>query len=236
MPSCPPQRPSSQTALTSQPNFYSLSPAVQSTLRPNSANPVSVRSKLLPLPFFRYASGVTKSTLFNLVCTRVCVRVCVVTSFRMLVNHGPSQQSSKKNTSHGNEMLPQNTTYLIQRPCYQRGSPYQDPAGNWTTRRPPNHCEETQTAVVGSCFPFIRSGQNHLARHSERGKKTRQTEEEVGRQHQGMDRPGGRQVPEGSGDQGKKWRKLVLNHLWYPTTLVAKGQMMMMMMMMMSLQ
>ena len=24
------------------------------------------------------------------------------------------------------------------------------------------------------CLPFIRSGQNHLARHSERGKKTRQ--------------------------------------------------------------
>ena len=39
-------------------------------------------------------------------------------------------------------------------------------------------------------FPFIRSGQNHLARHSERGKKTRQTEEEVERQHHGMDRPG----------------------------------------------
>ena len=31
----------------------------------------------------------------------------------------------------------------------------------------------------------------------------RQTEEEVGRQHQGMDRPGVRQVPEGSGEQGK---------------------------------
>ena len=28
-------------------------------------------------------------------------------------------------------------------------------------------------------------------------------EEEVGRQHQGMDRPGVRQVPEGSGEQGK---------------------------------
>ena len=40
--------------------------------------------------------------------------------------------------------------------------------------------------------------QNHLAKHSERGKKTRQTEEEVGRQHQGMVRPGVRQVPEGS--------------------------------------
>ena len=35
------------------------------------------------------------------------------------------------------------------------------------------------------------------------GKKTRQTDEEVGRQHQGMDRPGVRQVPEGSGEQGR---------------------------------
>ena len=31
-----------------------------------------------------------------------------------------------------------------------------------------------QTAVVWSCLSFIRPGQNHLARHSERGKKTRQ--------------------------------------------------------------
>ena len=43
-------------------------------------------------------------------------------SSSMLVNHGPSQQSSKKNTSHGNEVLPQDTTHLIQRPCYERGS------------------------------------------------------------------------------------------------------------------
>ena len=76
----------------------------------------------------------------------------------------------------------------------------QDPAGNRTTRIPPNHHKETQTAVVWSCLPFIRSGQNHLARHSERKKKTRQTEEEVGRQHQGMDRSGVRKVPEGNGE------------------------------------
>ena len=85
-----------------------------------------------------------------------------------------------------------------------RGSSYQDPAGNWTTRRPPDHRKETQTAVVWSCLPFIKSGQNHLARHSERGKKTRQTEEEAGKQHQGMYRPGVRRVvkvPEGSGEQ-----------------------------------
>ena len=56
-------------------------------------------------------------------------------------------------------------------------------------------------------FVFIGSGQNYLARHSERGKKTRQTEEEVGTQHQGMERPWVRQVPEGSGEQGK-WREL----------------------------
>ena len=53
--------------------------------------------------------------------------------------------------------------------CYQRRSPCQDPVGNRTTRRPPDHRKEMQTAVVWSCLPFIRSGQNHLARRSERG-------------------------------------------------------------------
>ena len=109
----------------------------------------------------------------------------------------------KKYRSHGNEVLPQDTTHLLQRPCHQRGSPCQDPAGTWTTRRPPDHRKEMQTAVVWSCLPFIRSGQNHLTSLSERGKKSRQAEEEVGRQHQGMDRPGVRQVPEGSGEQGE---------------------------------
>ena len=97
----------------------------------------------------------------------------------------------------------QDTPHLLQRPRYQRGSPCRDPAGNRTTRRHPDHRNDKQTAVAWSFLPFIRSGQNHLARHSERGKKTRQTEEEVGRQHQGTDRPGVRQVPEGSGEQGK---------------------------------
>ena len=60
-----------------------------------------------------------------------------------------------------------------------------------------------QTEVVWTCLLFMRSGQNHLARHSERGKKTRQTEEEVGRQHPGIDEPSVREVPEGSGVQRK---------------------------------
>ena len=115
----------------------------------------------------------------------------------------PHSRDPKRNTGHGNEVLPQDTIHLIQRLCYKPRSLCQDPAGNRTTRRPSDHHKEMQTAVVWSCLPFIRSGQNHLARHSERGKKTRQTEEEVGRQHQVMDRPGVRQVPEGSGEQGK---------------------------------
>ena len=62
------------------------------------------------------------------------------------------------------------------------------------------------------------------------GKKTRQTEEEVGRQHQGMNRPGIRQVPEGSGEQGKMEKngcKIICDA---PTTLAVKGLMMMTMM------
>ena len=117
-----------------------------------------------------------------------------------------TQCPMEKNTSHENEVLPQDTTHLIERPCYQLGSPCQDPAGNPTTRRPNDHHKEMQTAVVWSYLLFSRSGQNHLARYSKRGKKTRQTEDEVGRQHQGMDRPGVRQR---AVENRKKWRKLV---------------------------
>ena len=123
--------------------------------------------------------------------------------------------------------------HLIQTPRYQRGSPCQDPAGNQTTWRPPDHCKETQTAVVWLYLLFIRSGQNRLAKLSVRGKKTRQTEEEVGRQHQGMDRPGVCQVPEGSGEQWKMEKKKNGCEISRsaPTTLAVKGLMMMMMMM-----
>ena len=125
-------------------------------------------------------------------------------------------------------MLPQDTTHLVQRPCYQLGSTCQDPAGNWTTRRPPDDRKETQTAVVWSCLPFVRSGQNNFERHSERGNKTRQTEEEVGRQHQGMDRPGVRQVPKGGGEQEKMEKTGCKIICGAPTTLAVKGLMMMM--------
>ena len=48
------------------------------------------------------------------------------------------------------------------------------------------------------------------------GKKTKRTEEEVGRQHQGMDRPGACQVTEGSGEQGKNGGNWSRKNLWCP--------------------
>ena len=80
--------------------------------------------------------------------------------------------------------------------------------------------------MVLSCFPFIKSSQNHLARHSKIGKKTRQTEEEVGGQRQGMNRPGVRQVPEGSGEQEKMEKTGCKIICGAPTTLSVKGLMM----------
>ena len=146
----------------------------------------------------------------------------------MLVNHGLWQQSSKEEykpwtwgataryyASHTKTMLP--TRKSVPRSSHIR-----------TTRRPPGHRKETQTAVVWSCLPFIGSGQNHLARHSERRKKTSQAEEEVGRQHKGMDRPGVHQVPEGSGEQGKMEETGCKIICGAKTTLAVKGQMMMM--------
>ena len=68
----------------------------------------------------------------------------------------------RKNTSHAHELLPHDTTHFIQRSCYQGGSSCQDTAGSRTTRRPPGHGKETQTAAVWSCLPFIQSGQSEI--------------------------------------------------------------------------
>ena len=81
---------------------------------------------------------------------------------------------------------------------------------------PSDHRKEMQTEVAWTCLP---SGQNYLAMHSEREKKIRQTEKEVERQHEGMDRPGVSQVPEGSREQEKiqgKMEEPVVKSSWVP--------------------
>ena len=62
------------------------------------------------------------------------------------------------------------------------------------------------------------------AQWTERGEKTKQTEEESGRQHQGMDRPGVRQVLEGSGEQEKMEETGCEIICGAPTTLAVKGK------------
>ena len=60
----------------------------------------------------------------------------------MLVNHGPSQQSSQE------EYKPWKWGVTAQRPYYQRRSPRQDSAGNRTTRRPPDPRKECSSMVL----------------------------------------------------------------------------------------
>ena len=65
--------------------------------------------------------------------------------------------------------------------------------------------------MVWTCLPFIRSGQNHLARHSERGKKTRQTTtkkrlEDNNREWTGLEFAKSQRAVENR----EKWRKLVV--------------------------
>ena len=77
-----------------------------------------------------------------------------------------------------------------------------------------------QTAVVWSCFPFIRSGQKHLARHSDRGRRqSRQKRwEDNIREWTGLGFAKSKRAVENR----EKLRKLVAKS---STTLTVKGQM-----------
>ena len=86
--------------------------------------------------------------------------------------------------------------------------------------------------MVWSCLPFIRSGQNHPARHSEREKKTRLTGR-GGKTTSGNGQAGVRQVAEGGGEQGKMEKTGFKIICGVPMTLMVKGLMMMVMMIMM---
>ena len=57
--------------------------------------------------------------------------------------------------------------------------------------------KQTQTDVAWVCLPFIRSGQNRLVRHSEKGKKTWQTEKGGGKTTLGNEQAWPSQSPKG---------------------------------------
>ena len=141
----------------------------------------------------------------------------------------PHSRAPKRNTSHGNEVLPQDSTVS-----------YKDHVTNEEVRAKIQQAigphEDLLTIVkrrklqwYGHVSRSSGLAKTTFARHSERGKKTRRTKEEVGRQHQGMDRPGVQQVPEGSGEQEKMEKTGCKITCGAPTTLAVKELMMMMM-------
>ena len=81
---------------------------------------------------------------------------------------------------------------------------------------PPGHLEEMQSAVVWTCLPFISSSQNHHPRHSERGKKKRQTEEEVGGKTSGKEQVWSSQSPRGQWKTEKNGGNWLWSHLRCP--------------------
>ena len=103
--------------------------------------------------------------------------------------------TARYNASHTKTMLPTGKSVPRSR-------------GNWTTRRPPDHCKETQTAVVWSCLLFIRSGRNHLARFW-KGEEDKVDRGRGGKTTSGNGQAWSSPSPRGQWRTGKIWRKLV---------------------------
>ena len=111
-------------------------------------------------------------------------------------------RAPKKITSRGNEVLPEDSTHPVQRPCYQRGSPFQNPAGNRTTRRPADHRKETQLQWyrhVSRSSGLVKA----ILQGTVKGGRRQGRQEKRWGDNQGIDRPGVRHVPEGCGEERK---------------------------------
>ena len=96
-----------------------------------------------------------------------------------------------------------------------RGSPCQDPEGNWTTWKSSDDRKETQTAVVWSCFPFIRPGQNIVKGTVKGGRRQggqRKRWEDNIREWTDLSSAS----PRGLWRTGKNGENRLQNHLWCP--------------------
>ena len=108
---------------------------------------------------------------------------------------------------------------IQQRPCYQRGSPYKDPAGNRTTRRPPDHRKETQTEWYGHVSRS--SGlaktilQSTVKRGRRHGRQRKRWEDNI-REWTGLELAKSQRAVENKENKQKNRKKLVLSHMWCP--------------------
>ena len=121
----------------------------------------------------------------------------------------PRSRAAKKNTSQGNEVLPQDTTHLIQRPFYQRRILCQDPAANRTH-------EDLLTIVKSRKLKWY----GHVSRSSSLAKTILQGTVKGGRRQGGQRKRWEDSFGEWTGlefaksqraaESREKWRKLVV--------------------------
>ena len=71
--------------------------------------------------------------------------------------------------------------YFLQRPCDERGGSQQNLECHWNAWCSPNHGKEKETQMVWPHLKILWHGEDNSARDSERSKKERKTEEEMGR-------------------------------------------------------
>ena len=127
----------------------------------------------------------------------------------------PHSRAPKKNTSHRNEVLPQETTHLIQRPCYQQGSPCQDPAGNQTTRRPTDYCKRRKLqwyGYVSRSSDLAKTILQGTVKWGKRQGRQRKRWEDNIREWTGLKFSKSQKAVE----NGEKWENWLQNHLWCP--------------------
>ena len=131
----------------------------------------------------------------------------------------PHSTAPKKNIRHGNEVLPQDTTHLIQRlsptwksvPRSSRQSDHRKTSWQIVKRRKLQWCGHVFRS--SRLVKTILQGTVKGARRQGRQRK---------RQHKGMDRPGVHQITEGSGGQGKMEETGCEINRCAPTTLAVK--------------
>ena len=124
-------------------------------------------------------------------------------------------RAPKKKTSHGNKVLPQDTTHLKQRPCYQQESPWQDPAGNRTTWRRPDHHKRHKLQWYGHVSRssgLAKTIQQGTVRGGRRQGRQRKRWENNIREWTGLEFAKSR----GAVENRERWRKLVVKSSMVP--------------------
>ena len=105
-----------------------------------------------------------------------------------LWNMDPHSRIREKDTNYRNEMLPKTLGHLLQRSHYKWESGEQNQTSHWALWRSSHHCEETKSEMVWAQNKINRTCKDDPTGHCTRREKERQTEKEMGRQHNGVDR------------------------------------------------